>query len=87
MTSIQGDRATVKCARCTTKIVLHDAIRRYVDWDGEWIMVLYSPFMINTDTILCPDCEQSDEYVDSLLDSAPAHDDDSNYVIANHYGG
>jgi len=87
MTSIIGTRAAVKCARCSCGIVLHDAIRRHVDWQGEWIMVLYPPYMINTGTVTCIDCEQDDDYIEALFDSEPPMDDHTSYMIINHYRG
>lgn len=61
MTSIQGDRATVNCARCNSKIVLHDVIGRSVTWQGEYLNILFPPYSIDTDNTLCPDCEPMSE--------------------------
>lgn len=61
MTSIQGDRATVICARCNSKITFTDVIGRHVSWQGEYLNILFPPFSIDTDNTLCPDCEPMSE--------------------------
>lgn len=91
MISTRSDRYVGACSSCKSSVVFCDVIRTYVDWTGKWVMIMYAPYMINLDTLLCPDCEHttapSEEYLNVLLDGAPAHDDDSNYVIINHYRG
>ena len=68
MTTTIGDRATVKCARCTSNVVFHDVIgiRKSI-----LFTLLPGYFEIDTDRVLCPDCEAPAEYYEALAEDPP----------------
>ncbi len=75
MTTITGDRATVLCARCNSKITFTDVIGTRRDWSGEYLNILFAPFTVNVNRTLCHDCEpMSDEDFLSLADTEPPRD-------------
>lgn len=77
MISIQGDRATVNCARCESKITFTDVIGRTLDWSGEYLNILFYPFTVNVARTLCHDCEpMSEADFLSLAATEPADPDD-----------
>ena len=72
------------CTRCDAVIRIHSATRTP---NGNFAAILTAPWLIDLREHFCPDCEIALDPEWFLSMDAPEHDDDSNYVIVNHYAG
>jgi hypothetical protein len=74
---------TTRCCRCDGTVIIEGASLSLNS--GNWATVLRAPWLIDLREVFCARCLV--ETSDLLDDDAPEHDDESNYVIANHYAG